>query len=72
MMCDGYAYPHVMPQYVRYGNISNNNNNNNEYFLVRFIRRAHRPFIHRKKQRQRCEHRIRKNQQIKSTVHVAS
>ena len=21
-MCDGYAYPHVMQQYVRYGNIS--------------------------------------------------
>ena len=47
-----------------------NNNNNNGYFKVLFLQRAHSPFIYKKqKQQQRCEHRIRKNKQIKSTVH---
>ena len=45
-----------------------NNNNNNGYFLVLFQRRAHSSFI-LKKQQQRSEHRIRKNKQIKSSVH---
>ena len=47
---------------------NNNNNNNNGYFKVLFLRRALSPFNIIKKQQQRCEHRIRKNQQIKSTV----
>ena len=39
-----------------------------------FLRRAHSPFIknilrNKTKQQQRYEHRIRKNKQIKSTVH---
>ena len=51
-----------------------NNNNNNGYFQVLFLRRAHSPFIknilkNKTKQQQRYEHRIRKNKQIKSTVH---
>ena len=42
----------------------NNNNNNNGYYS---------PFIKKtKKKQQWCEHRIRKNKQIKSTVHDAN
>ena len=41
---------------------------NNGYFYVLFHLRAHSPFIEEKKW---CEHRIRKNQQIKGTVHDA-
>ena len=43
-----------------------------------FLRRAHSPFIKNiikiknKNQQQRCEHIIRKNKQIKSTVHDAN
>ena len=39
-----------------------------------FLRRAHSPFItnYLKKKQQRCEHIIRKNKQIKSTVHDAN
>ena len=46
-----------------------------------FLRRAHCPFIKKyikklqkkiQKKQQRCEHRIRKNKQIKSTVHDAN
>ena len=43
--------------------VSNNNNGN---FLVLFLQRAHNPFF-----KKRCEHRIMKNQQIKSTAHDA-
>ena len=46
--------------------------NNNDYFKVLFLWRTHSPFIIKKKQQQRCEHIIRKNQQIKSTVHDAN
>ena len=52
---------------------THNNNNDNGYFSVLFLRRAHSPFIKNKnKLQQRCEHRIRKNKQIKSTVHDAN
>ena len=40
-----------------------------------FLRTAHSPFIkkiYKKKKQQRCEHRIRKNKQIKSTMHDAN
>ena len=43
-----------------------------------FLRRDHTPFIkiikqkQKKQQQQRCEHRIMKNKQIKSTVHDAN
>ena len=42
-----------------------------------FLRRAHSPFIKnsikkKQKKQQRCEHIIRKNKQIKSTVHNAN
>ena len=40
-------------------------NNNNGYLLVLSLQRAHSPVIKKK----RCEHKIRKNQQIKSTMH---
>ena len=43
------------------------NNNNNGYFYVLFLHRAHSPYIKKKQ----CEHRIRKNQQIKSTARDA-
>ena len=36
-----------------------------------FLRRANSPFIIKKIKQQRCEHRIRKNKQTKSTVHDA-
>ena len=53
---------------------SADNNNNNGYFCLLFFRRAHSPFIKKylNRQQQRCEHRIRKNKQIKSTVHDAN
>ena len=51
-------------------------NNNNGYFLVLFLRIAHSPFIKniyiKNKKQLRCETRIRKNKQIKSTVHDAN
>ena len=50
-------------------------NDINGYFYVLFLRRAHSPFNTKKiqkKQQQRCEHRIRKNKQIKSTVYDAN
>ena len=43
------------------------NNNNNGYFYVLFLHRAHSPYI----KQQRCEHRIRKDQQIKSIANDA-
>ena len=65
-----------------YAAYNNNNNNNNGYFSVLFLRRAHSPFVkiyikniktHKKQNKQqRCEHIIRKNKQIKSTVHDAN
>ena len=50
--------------------LAQGNNNNNGYFYVLFLQRAHSPFIY-KKPKTRCKHRLRKNQQIKSTVNDA-
>ena len=50
--------------------IGSNNNNNNGYIYLPFLLRAHSPNIKVKKKKT-VEHGIRKNQQIRSTVHDA-
>ena len=51
---------------------SNNNGNLFKFFFKCYFSGELIALSYKKKQQQRCEHRIRKNKQIKSTVHDAN